>query len=515
MAAKLLLSISADQATAAIWQRRKLSSIRQFASDDSGWSEFASYVRAAKGAPARIIVDTIDEDYRFETLPRASGGDRSQMVARKIRQLYRSTPYAAATLQERSTGRRGDDRYLFAALTSPEIISPWLRILQQSRTPIAGVHLLPMTTLALLDRMKLKQANVLLVAKSGAGLRQTFCKHSKFRISRLTPLRGLSAPADQFYAEEIGNTRMYLDALTVTHVDDSVSVVILDPDGSLAGLPAAIASGRPNLKPQIFGPAEIESQLGIPATELRQSADVLHLRLLASSPRLTDLAPPVVESGFRIYRVRQMIYAAAAACTIGSLVWAGVDLIRTQRTGASTLALQNETRKFEAMYREVTAQFPKAPASALEMREAVDAAEHLRAQLRTPQAMFSVIGGAMEKSPNISLSRIEWRIAKGAPAGNPGQGRGTPAPVSSTQGLLQTGVVTAEVNDYDGNYRTAIGRIQDFVRRLAENEQVAEVSVLELPVDISSSTGLTGDTSATASSKGAVFRVAVSFQPGA
>jgi hypothetical protein len=516
MAAKLLLSLSADQATAAIWRRRKLSSIRQFANDDSGWSEFGSYLRAAKGAPVSIIVDTIDEDYRFETLPRAGGGDRAQMVARKIRQLYRSTPYAAAALQERSTGRRGYDRYLFAALTSPEILAPWLRILQQSRAPIAGVHLLPMATLALIDRLKLKQPNVLLVAKSGAGLRQTFCKQSRFRISRLTPLRGLTTPADQFYAEEIGNTRMYLDALTVTHVDDAVSVVILDQDGSLAGLPAAIASGRPNLKPEILGPADIESRLGIPATELRQSADVLHLWLLATSSRLIDLAPPVVESGFRVYRVRQLMYAAVGACTIASLAWAGMDLFRAQRASAQTQALTEQARKFEAMYREVTAQFPKAPATAREMREAVEVAENLRSQLRTPQAMFAVIGGALERSPNILLSRVEWRISPPGTTATVVQGRGATAPPPGAgQGLQQTGIVTAEVTDYDGNYRTAVARIQDFVRRLAANDQVAEVNVLELPVNISSSTGLTGDTSASASAKGAVFRVAVSFAPGA
>lgn len=512
--AKLMLCLSTDLATVASWQGGKLTGIRQFANDDRGANEFGNYVRAVKGVPIRIIVDTLEEDYRFETLPRASGGERAQMVARKLRQIYRSTPYAAAILQERSTGRRGDDRYLFVALTNPEVLSPWLRILQENHLPVAGLHSLPMTTLSLIDRLKLKQPDVLLVAKSSAGLRQTFCKDSKFRLSRLTPLRGISAPADQFYAEEIGNTRMYLDALTVTHVDDPVAIVILDQDGSLAGLPAAIAHGRPKLKPEILGPTEIASQLGIPISEMRESADAFHLRLLASGPRLTDLAPPVVESGFRIYRIKQSIYASAAALGLVCIAWAGVNAILSLRASSRVAELQNQTRQFEAMYKDVTAQFPKAPASAAEMRDAVEAAERLRTQLKTPQAMFSVIGAALEQSPDIALNRIEWRFGPDHPDTSRTPSGTTVAPALA-QTMHQTGIVTGEVINYDGNYRTAIARIQGFVRSLATSEMVAGVTVLELPVDIRSETGLSGNTSVSASSKGAIFRVEVSFGPGA
>lgn len=513
MAARLLLCVSADQATAARWQGRKLSSIRQFANDENGWIGFASYVRGAKGAPISVLVDTIDEDYRFDMLPRASGGDRSQMVARKLRQLYRSTPYSAASLQERSAGRRGDDRYLFAALTDPEILSPWLNVLQQNRVPVAGLHLLPMTTLALIDRLKLKQPNVLLVAKSSAGLRQTFYKQSKFRISRLTPLRDSNVPADQFYADEIGNTRMYLDALTVTHVDDVVTVLILDQDGSLSKLPVAVSRGRPNLKPEILGPAEIEAQLGALASDSRESADALHLRLLAISPKLTNLAPRVVGTGFRVYRVKQLMVACAITLALGAVAWSALNVIRANRADEEILALQIQTRQFETMYRDVTTQFPKAPASAGEMRDAVEAAERLRTKQKTPHDMLSVIGRVLEHSPDIALNKIAWRFDTQGIADETDQNRANISPANAVPGLRQSGILTAEVTNYDGNYRMAVARIQDFVRRLAQNDRVAGVTVLELPVDISSETDLSGNTNVTAANNGATFKIAVLLGP--
>ena len=84
------------------------------------------------------MADTVDEDYRFETLPHAYGKDRRDMVERKLKQLYRSTPFFGASLAEREEGKRRDDRYLFAALTNPAVFDPWLRILIASGLPIAG-----------------------------------------------------------------------------------------------------------------------------------------------------------------------------------------------------------------------------------------------------------------------------------------------------------------------------------------------------------------------------------------
>ena len=74
------------------------------------------------------MADTVDEDYRFETLPHAFGSDRREMVERKLKQLYRSTPSTAPAPGARGRQAR-DDRYLFAALTNPESFTPWLQFL--------------------------------------------------------------------------------------------------------------------------------------------------------------------------------------------------------------------------------------------------------------------------------------------------------------------------------------------------------------------------------------------------
>jgi hypothetical protein len=71
MAAKLLLCISAEQATVAAWRGHRLVECRRFDNDEDGLAAFSNYLQAVRGLPVHIMVDTVDEDFRFESLARA------------------------------------------------------------------------------------------------------------------------------------------------------------------------------------------------------------------------------------------------------------------------------------------------------------------------------------------------------------------------------------------------------------------------------------------------------------
>lgn len=515
MAAKLFLHVSSDQATAAIWRRRRLTSLQQFENNQDGWLAFGNYLHAARGTPARIIVDTLGEDYRFETLPHASARDRAHMADRKLRQLYRATPFSAWALQGSVPGKRREDRYLFCALTDPELLTPWLRVIEQNRTPIAGIHPLPLVTLSLIDRLNLREPNLLIVSRTRAGLRQTFCKNLQFRVSRLTSTRETSEAAENFYAEEVGNTRMYLDALTVTHVDDTVTALILDHDGSLSGLAEAISRGRPNIQCLRLDASQIATRLGVSPETLAESPDALHLHLLATGKAPPDLAPPTVETGFRIYRVKQGVYVAAAACAVGALFWAGANSFRVIQIEEDIQRFARDALRYQSMYAETTAQFPRSPVSAHELRDTVEAAARIRAQLRMPDTMMLVVSRALDALPEIGLQRFDWHY--GERAGQlVGGARENPATsvATETQSALQVALVSAEVTGLSGDYRAVLNRIQAFAGRLAESEQVEEVRIVRLPVNISSDTGLTGSTAGDRRADKAEFQLAVRFRPG-
>jgi hypothetical protein len=143
MADKLLIGISAPVVTAAHWHGGKITECLTFANDEGGQADFKEYLARLPDMPAHIMVDAVEEDYRFETLPHAFGSDRGDMVGRKLKQHYRNSPYMAAALLGRDTGKRRDDRYLFSALTNADLITDWQQAVAARGMPIAGIYLLP------------------------------------------------------------------------------------------------------------------------------------------------------------------------------------------------------------------------------------------------------------------------------------------------------------------------------------------------------------------------------------
>ncbi|MCW5626908.1 MAG: hypothetical protein KIT73_19485, partial [Burkholderiales bacterium] len=176
MTAAILICVSALGVSAARWSG-KLTNCRRFDDDEAGHAGFAAWLRGVRAAPVSLMVDMVDEDYRFETLPHTSGRDRKALVERKLKQLYRSTPYYAATLQTHEKGKRREDRFLYSALTAPETLAPWLAAIEARNLPVRGVYALPTVTAAAARLLKLEQPNLLVVSKHLAGLRQTFLKN--------------------------------------------------------------------------------------------------------------------------------------------------------------------------------------------------------------------------------------------------------------------------------------------------------------------------------------------------
>jgi hypothetical protein len=513
MAAKLLLSISNDQATAAVWRGRRLDSCKRFENNPAGWTAFGSFLRDVRGLPVHIIVDTVEEDFRFETLPHIRGGDRTAMVNRKLKQLYRATPYYSYALLERETGRRRDDRYLFAALTSADLLVPWLRAIETAALPVSGIYPQALVSVSLIERLNLSDPNLLIITKNSAGLRQTFFKNLKFRISRLTPLGGTEATSDEVYADEVANTRMYLDALTVTHVDDILEVVILDQDGSLANLSAAIMRERPNSRCQYLTISDIHARFGIPIADLEASADVLHLHLLGEKAPALNLAPADLTRTYQRFAVGRWVYAASGLTLLGAVLWSGVNVYRALAIDRNAETAQRQTLDYRAKYQLVAEGFPDTPTTPDNLRHTVEIAEQISAAKRTPEKMFSIVSHALDASPAIQLKRIEWHYGDAIEL-KPGKKPAQTLP-SELGNLIQTGVVYGEITESGSDYRAALSTIDAFSQRLAQDEAVSEVNVLKLPLDVRSEAALNGTTSSVAGKQTAKFEIAVVFKNGA
>ena len=235
------------------------------------------------------------------------------MINRKLKQHYRNTPYFSARLQDRDVGKRRDDRYLFCALTNPELVTNWLQAVHERELPVVGIYLLPTVSAGLPEKLDLKQPNLLLVSVHSAGLRLTFFRDQKLRISRLARVDARAANAIKSYAEEISNTRLYLHALRVMTLDEHLSVLIVDRNDTLTDLAQTHRARQPQHRlPPHRAPGNLAS-LGISAPALESSNDALYLHLLGLRAPDNNLAPANVTLGYRQHQLRRGIYALAAS----------------------------------------------------------------------------------------------------------------------------------------------------------------------------------------------------------
>lgn len=462
------------------------------------------------GVPVYLIADTVDEDYRFETLPHAFGKDRRDMLERKLKQLYRSTPFFGAQITQREDSKRRDDRYLFASITNPELFDPWLRLLTASQLPIAGVFPLPLVTLGLIKQLELKDPNLLLVSRHEAGVRQTFVQDGRFRISRLTTLRASGAGGTlESSAEEIRNTRMYLDALNVTHVDEVLNVVILDQDGSLAALPDMVVHGRRNMRALRIAPHELTNRIGVETSALSTSPDALHLYLLGQqkAPAL-NMAPPALTSGYTRLQISRGGYGLSGGVALLTAAWCGFNLYSVMSLEDEAQQVSLATRKEQNRYQEITRSFPPSPAAAGRLQATVEVSERIGAMGRFPDTMFRVVSGALEKYPAIRLNSLRWKY------GQPNT-EAPNAPVNANT-LSQSAMLGMELTAQPGDFKSALANINNFVRELAKNKNVAEAKVSRMPLNLSSSATLTGSTASQhqEQAQAAQFDVEVRLKPG-
>jgi hypothetical protein len=522
MADKLLVSISALQVSVGSWRGGRLGACTVFENSEHGLESFKEHLSRSAGLPAHIMVDAVEEDYRFESLPHSFGSDRVEMVARKLKQHYRSTPYCSARMQGRDPGKRRDDRYLFCALTNPELIAAWLQAVIQLELPVAGIYLLPTVSAMLIEKLKLKQTNLLVVSIHGAGLRLSFFREQQLRISRLARIDGSAGEAIKNYAEEISNTRLYLHALRVMTLDEHLSVLIVDRTDTLTGLEQAISRDNPNIECRRLGKGEIISSLAIAAPVLDSSSDALYLHVLGLREPGNNLAPANVTLGYRQHQVRRRMYAAAGGVAATAALWCAAMLYQIYDARADTENARRQTADLQAKYQEATRLFPAAPTTAENLRHAVEVSQRIGATTRTPEILMGQVGRALEANPGIVLKALDWKYdtAEFAAGRDAGAAQSTsaafaPPPVAQAGAKRkESALIEGEVRPFRGDYRAAIDSINRFAEALAQQPNIGEVKVTKLPLNISPGLTLSGNTTDSRDQAGkAEFVIIVQMKP--
>lgn len=459
---RLMLLVSGTGATLARSHAGRLQAVQLLPADAEGWLQLDAAVKADPAVPVYIAVDSVDEAYRSEVLPRVRGADWREMAARRLQQLLHQTPYRAALRQGRAPEVAAGERHLFVGLTAPALLEPWLDVLRLRQAPVAGIWLTPVLAQVLLRRLSIPHPAVLLVAAQGDDLRLSYFERGALRYSRLAP-RAARACEDPLadHAEQIERTRRALLAQRIMRRGEPLHVAVLDPLDSLTGLPQRLTQ-PPDVNCEVIGRSRLLRRLKLSPDHLTQTGDVIVLSLLPDAPAAANLLPQDQRRPYQSHRLRQALRAASAASlTTGVLVAAVFGLDAWRQTQAA-VALQAQAARAEAELARLLAGAPAA--SDLESAwRSHQAWHHVLARIADPAQPLAAVAAIVGLEPGIELLNLQWR----GPDGQAG-------PVIELE---------AEITPFNGDYLTANRRIDNLLRRLAAAGWSSRVTQRPLEAD--------------------------------
>jgi hypothetical protein len=514
---KLLVCVSEQQATAACWRRGRIVDLQRFAHGAQGFAGFREFLAPYADTPLFMLVDAAEEDYRIEALPHCVGEERRQMVARRLKQHYRNTQYAAAWLQDREPTGRRDDRFLFCALNNAERLDEWLRAVHARDLLLAGVYLLPMVSTALPERLRVPATNLLIASGHAGALRLTFLRKRRLNMSRVTRADAAKGDVARLFVSEISNTRLHLHALRSAALDEPLTILLIDPDDELEHVAAAILHENPAVECIRAGRAELCTKLRIDPGHLAASPDAVSLHLLGAAPRTCSIAPAAATRRYGRYRARRQVYATCAAVTGAAAMWSAVNGWAAYGTRTEADAVSRSIATEDAQYQQIARQLPRSPVSAEAMKRTVELSTTLRKAAREPLPMMAAISRALEPSPDIVVREFGWTYSDAAIQKSRDHGAAsspTPGDGASKPPRTESAYLVAEVQPFGGDYRAALANIEALVERLRRNADVAEVRTTRTPLDVSPSATLSGTTLDSATRPGsAEFEILIVYRP--
>ncbi len=479
---RLLVYLSPRGGSAFLGHSRKLDWLGELPEVD-GPLMLAALADTHPNAPVMLIIDSVDEDFRLESLPHVGGPARAEMVARRLRQLYRNAPFCAAWRQGRLTQGRRDDRYLMASLTDHDWLIPWVAALRGRRAPLMAVTLVSAALQALYTRLKLHEPHGLLATPLPGGLRLCYFQQGQLRFSRLSSSED-NHSADA--AAEISKTQLYLSSQRFLLKEARLPVHLVNMGAAAAAVGEALAAD-PSFEPNVVSADKLAHALRVPADFFASQPETLPLAALAGGVPVFNLARGDLGTAYLLHRIGRGVSLAAAIGLGLGLGFAGYNLWQAHTLETQTLAL-HETALATLRQAKLT-RTPQMPVDPDTLARVVRLNQRLSAAGVTPAAALAVVSAALDANPAVMLGKIDWRDAR----------------LAEPQAGARIDI-EAHIAGFDGNWRGAMQKIDAFRATLAQQSGVRQAQLTQTPMD-NHDTVLTGSTLTDSAPKEARFRL--------
>lgn len=411
MAAQHILYLSPSGLVAFALGRRGVELRQRFSAHD-GLPQFDSFLSTlAAGTRIHLLVDLPDEAHHLETLPFVRGRDRQPMLARRQDHLFGDTPFRSHQSLGREQEGRRDERILFAALTRPAAIEPWLQRILHSPCILAEVVSTSFLSQTLTTPLHPGTTPFLLAHTTPAGLRVSCFENGKLRFSRLT----VSPPAHvhpdvSFLRDEIRRSFDYLLSQRIVPRDHPTRVLLLTSDDEIGTTLNAGKAASPGLDLQPMHLEQAALALKLQHEPTDTDSLPLLLQALATHPRLPQFAPAEALVGHRLQQIGRIAGLLAAAFFLACLGYSSLNLLAARSQRGLAEASQHQARLLETRRKAVVTGTPATPLPLERLQQTLNTVQALAASSTGPEPALRQLAAALAPVPAFSLQEIEWTV---------------------------------------------------------------------------------------------------------
>ena len=523
---KRILYFTGYRMVAQEWIGRTLASSVYFEPDDQGLDLFSSYLRSFHNEPVRLLVDLIEEEFRQIRIPLLRGSDRKAILERNYAKYIRTSKYRFSISQAVEKKARKEEKLLLIGLTNQYLLEPWLKIIEDTRTPLSGIISLPLLSEDYVKELKTDHKTLILVSQQvPSNLRQSVFVDGKLVLSRLVPIASFyQGDYAGDVLRDIESTQRYLISQRIVERADTVSVDILANKRHLDKLRTRCAK-ESYFDFTIHEINELLEREKIDVVDEQDFSSGLFCSMASKKFALNHYALPKERKYFQHHR-------AGLALNIASLaiisVGMGIALTSAVKGWLYHDSINETTlieQKYKAKFNQLSETQIDSTTSTASMQHIVQAVKTIEDRyLRDPEEMLAMVSNDISIFSDIRVKKLDWFVSnvsdsEGADQVTWGKAkvrrkkksankdRNAPKPI---KGYFEIVNVEGEFLNFDGNFRYALSAVDDLEKTMSESGKYYSVQITRRPLDIEPENSLSGD--AGAGRKGNQVRAEVAFR---
>ncbi|MCZ6668885.1 MAG: hypothetical protein O6932_09505 [Gammaproteobacteria bacterium] len=522
-----LLYFTGYRMVAQEWLGRKLESSVYFEPDDQGLDLFSAYLRSFRGEPVRLMVDLIEEEFRQVKIPFLRGGDRRAILKRNYAKYFRNSRYRHAISQSVEKKTRKEENLLLMGLTNQYLLEPWLKIIEDTRTPLSGIVSLPLVSQDYVAELESANKAVILVSQQvPSNLRQSVFVNGKLILSRLVPIASFyqgDYAADLI--RDIESTQRYLVSQRIVERAEGISIQIFTNKRHFEKLKIKCAAESYT----DFKIYQINDLLKREKIEIYDDQDFSSglFCYLASKKVSANHYAQHKEKRYYRYHVANMIMKFASI----AFVSIGIGLTLTSLTEGwiynnSVTEMELIERKYKSKFTQLNENTVESTVSTATMRDIVEVVEVLQKRyMSDPEELLSLVSRDISLFSDIRVKKVEWFASRHSDAETADEvswGKGSTSrkkkkkkkksasskKTTNPKAYYEIATVEGQFLNFDGDYRYALSTVDDLETALKESGNYLSVEITKRPLDIEPENTLAGDVSAKANPREPVAELA-------